>query len=184
MTKLEHRKYRACTISTYDFSTFYTTLPQNLIKVKLTQLIEKIFTRENILFLACNADRAIFTNDTFKHYIMWTCPDVCKSLSLLLYNIYVRYGDTVYCHVIGIPMGTNCAPLVADLFLYCYARDVILSLKSDTQADIIEAFNNTYRYLDDIFNIDNPFLTLCFLSYTQKSYVLIKQTNPISRRHV
>ena len=33
----------------------------------------------------------------------------------------------------------------------------MLSLKSDTQADIIEAFNNTSRYLDDIFNIDNPF---------------------------
>ena len=63
LTKLEQRKYQACTISTYDFSTLYTTLPHNLIKVKLTQLIEKTFARENELFLACNADRAFFTNE-------------------------------------------------------------------------------------------------------------------------
>ena len=141
------------------------------------------FARENKVFQARNAERAFFTNDTFKHYTMWTCPDVCKSLSFLLDNMYVRFGNIVYRQVNGIQMGTNCAPLVADLFLYCYERDFMLSLKSDTQADIIEALNNNSRYLDDIFNIDNPFLTLCFLSYTQKSCVLIKQTNPIYRRH-
>ena len=82
---------------------------------------------------------------------MWTCYDVCKSLLFLLDNIYVRFGDTVYRQVIGILMGTNCAPLVADLFLYSYERDFMLSLKSDTQADIIEAFYNTSRYLDIYF---------------------------------
>ena len=162
LTKLHNRKYQACTISTYDFSTLYTTLPHNLIKIKLTQLIEKTFARENKLFLACNAERAFFTNDTVKHYTMWTCPDVCNSLSFLLDNIYVRYGDTIYRQVIGIPMGTNCAPLVADLFLYCYERDFMLSLKPDTQADVIDAFNNSSRYLDDIFNIDNPFFDTMF----------------------
>ena len=54
-------------------------------------------------------------------------------------------------------MGTNCAPLVADLFLYCYERDFMLSLSPSTQSDVIDAFNNTSRYLDDILNIDNPF---------------------------
>ena len=48
-------------------------------------------------------------------------------MSLNLYNfswtIYVRFGDAVYRQGIGIPMGKNCAPLVADLFLYFYERD-------------------------------------------------------------
>ena len=93
---------------------------------------------------------------------MWTSLDVCKSLSFRLDNIYVRFGDAVYRQVIGIPMGINCAPLVAYLFLYCCERDFMLSLKSDTQSDTIEAFNNTSRYLDDIFNIDNPFFDTLF----------------------
>ena len=56
-----------------------------------------------------------------------------------------------------IPMGTNCAPLVADLFLFCYERDFMKDISSDNQADVIKAFNSTSRYLDDLLNIDNPY---------------------------
>ena len=53
-------------------------------------------------------------------------------------------------------MGTNCAPLVVDLFLFCYERDFMLSLSDANQ--IIEAFNSTSsRYLDDLLNIENNF---------------------------
>ena len=55
-------------------------------------------------------------------------------------------------------MGTNCAPLVADLFLFCYEKDFMLSLSEDIQSDVIEAFNSTSRYQDDLLNIDNDFL--------------------------
>ena len=54
-------------------------------------------------------------------------------------------------------MDTNCAPFVADLFLFCYERDFMLSLSEDNQSDIIDAFNSTSRYLDDILNIDSNF---------------------------
>ena len=60
-------------------------------------------------------------------------------------------------------MGTNCAPLVADLFLFCYERDFMLSLSDNNQTDIIEAFNSTSRYLDDLLNIDNPYFEQMFL---------------------
>ena len=59
--------------------------------------------------------------------------------------------------IVGIQMGTNCAPLVADLFLFCYERDFMLSLSDNNQTDIIEAFNSASRYLDDLLNIDNPY---------------------------
>ena len=72
-------------------------------------------------------------------------------------NIFIRFGSKLYRQIVGIPMGTNCAPLVADLFLFCYERDFMLSLSDNTQADIIEAFNSTSRYLDDLLNIDNPY---------------------------
>ena len=52
-------------------------------------------------------------------------------------------------------MGTNCAPLVADLFLFCYERDFMKSLSRENHADIIETFNSTSRYLDNLLNIDN-----------------------------
>ena len=54
-------------------------------------------------------------------------------------------------------MGTNCAPLIADLFLFCYENDFIDSLYHGNQGDVIEAFNSTPIYLDDLFNMDNPY---------------------------
>ena len=54
-------------------------------------------------------------------------------------------------------MGTKCAPLVADLFLFCYKRYFMLSLSDNNQADIVETFNSTSKYLDDLLNIDNPY---------------------------
>ena len=75
----------------------------------------------------------------------------------LLENIYFRFGNKLYRQIVGIPMGTNCAPLVVDLFLFCYERDFMTSLSDDNQTDITEAFNSTSRYLDDLLNIDNPY---------------------------
>ena len=40
-------------------------------------------------------------------------------------------------------MCTNCAPLVADLFMFCYERDFMVSISDDKQADIIYAFKNS-----------------------------------------
>ena len=57
-------------------------------------------------------------------------------------------------------MGTYCAPVVAELFLFCYERDFMMSLSDDKQADIIDAFNTTSRYLDDILNINNVYFDI------------------------
>ena len=54
-------------------------------------------------------------------------------------------------------MGTNCAPLVADLYLFCYEIDFMLSLSENNQSDVIEAFKSTSWYLDDLLNIENDF---------------------------
>ena len=72
----------------------------------------------------------------------------------LLDNIYIRFGTKLYRQIVGIPMGTNCAPLVADLFLFCYERDFMKYLSSDNQADVIKAFNSTSQYFDDLLNIE------------------------------
>ena len=52
-------------------------------------------------------------------------------------------------------MDINCAPLVANLFLFCYERDFMMPLSDDKQADIADAFITTSRYLDDNLNIKN-----------------------------
>ena len=155
LSKLKDIGYQATSLSFYGFS----TLPHNLIKEKLLDLIERTFyKKEGELYLACNDKNAFFTSkDHHKGYHLWSCQNVCDALSFLLDNIYIRFGTKLYRQIVGIPMGTNCAPLVADLFLFCYERDFMKDLSSDNQADVIKAFNSTSRYLDDLLNIDNPY---------------------------
>ena len=68
----------------------------------------------------------------------------------LLDKSFIRFVTKLYRQTIGIPMGINCASLVADLFLFCYERDFMKSLSRENQADITEAFSSTSRYLDDL----------------------------------
>ena len=82
---------------------------------------------------------------------------MCVALHYLLDNILIRFGSKLYRQIVGIPMGTTCAPLVAELFLFCYERAFTSSLSDNNQTDIIEAFTSTSRYLDDLLNIDNPY---------------------------
>ena len=68
----------------------------------------------------------------------------------------LQFDGMVYQQIVGIPMGTNCAPLIADLFLYCYERDFMSNLQKSKWFDLIDKFNDTSLCLDDVFTFDNP----------------------------
>ena len=105
--------------------------------------------------MACNAEQAFFASEEHKKYSLWTCQKVTEALVYLLDNIYIRFGFKLYKQNVGIPMGTNCGPLVADQFLFCCERDFMKSLTEEKRYNMIDAFNSTSRQLDDLVNIDN-----------------------------
>ena len=70
------------------------------------------FHREDSLYyLAYNVRNAFFTSEVHKYYTLWTCQKVCGPFTFLLDNIYIRFGTKLFRQIVGIPMGTNCAPL-------------------------------------------------------------------------
>ena len=87
------RGFLASSLSTYDFSTLYTTLPHNLIKENLTELIEQTFNRESSLYLACNDKNAFFKFEQPKRYKLWSCQNMCDALHYLLDNIFIVFGS-------------------------------------------------------------------------------------------
>ena len=98
--------YQATSLSNYDFSTLYTKLPNNLIKEKFLDLIERTFyKKEGKLYLACNDKKSFFTSaDHYKGYHLWSCQNVCDALSFRLDTIYIRFGTKLYRQIVGIPM--------------------------------------------------------------------------------
>ena len=74
---------------------------------------------------------SFFTSEQPKQYKLWSCQKICDALHCLLDNIMIRFGSKLYKQIVGSPMGTKCAPLVADLILFCYERDFMLSLSDN-----------------------------------------------------
>ena len=89
-----------------------------------------------------NTKLAFFTSEVHKNYTLWTCQKVCEALTFLLDNIYIRFGTKLFRQIVGIPMGTICAPLVADLFLFCYEKYFMMSLSVENQFEVIETFSS------------------------------------------
>ena len=84
-----------------------------------------------------------FSSEKYRNDTFCSCQKVCEARTFLLDNIYIRFGTKLF---VGIRMGINCAPLVADLFLFCYERDFMMSLSEENQSEVI---SSTSRCLDD-----------------------------------
>jgi hypothetical protein len=72
--------------------------------------------------------------------------DVKGMLGFLVDNIYVIFGDQIFQKSVGMPVGTNCAPLLADLYLY--EAEFVQILLRDKNKKLAVSFNHTYRYID------------------------------------
>ena len=96
-------------------------------------IIERFKIR--VIFCHNNDKKRCFTSTDHRGYKLRSCQNVCDALSYLLDNIYIRFGNKFYKLIVGFPTGTNCAPLVADLFSFFYERDCMTSLSDDNQTD-------------------------------------------------
>ena len=67
---------------------------------------------------------------------MYTADNICKMIEFLIDNIFVQFGGRLFCQVIGIPMGTNCAPLLAGLFLYSYENEFLDNISEVATGDL------------------------------------------------
>jgi len=142
-------------IKTFDFSTLYTTLPHEKLKSRLKELIHKAFDGSRN-FVVLGYQSTYFSKTTQKGKVSYTEKQVCSMLDFLIDNIFVTFGGAIFQQQVGIPMGTNCAPLLADLFLYSYETEFLQNLVKNKKIKDARSFNFTYRYIDDVLSINNP----------------------------
>ena len=97
---------------------------------------------------------------------MYTADSICKMIEFLIHNIFVQFGGCLFRQVIGIPMGTQCAPLLGDLFLYSYENEFLDNMIRSGHRRLARSFNLCYRYIDDWIIFNNK----KFLNYLKKIY--------------
>ena len=160
---LEHLKSPAfnhvTSIKSFDLSTLYTTIPHQKLKERLTSIIRNAFIFKNgnrrYKYLVLGHEETYFVKEHSDSKNKYTEDDIIKMLEFLVDNIFVVFAGKVFQQTFGIPMGTNCAPLLADIFLYSYEAD-FMSLLSMGKKHLASRFNLTYRYIDDVLSINNP----------------------------
>ena len=93
---------------------------------------------------------------------MYTADQMCNMVDSLEDNIFVKFGGCLFRQVIGIPVQTNCAPFLTDLFFYSYEREFLDSLARSGHRKLARSFNLCYRYIDDLIVFNNTkFVDLC-----------------------
>ena len=108
----------------------------------------------DILWLATNLHILLKNHSDAKN--KYTEDGIVRMIESLIDNIFVECGGVIFQQVIGIPMGTNCAPLLADVFLYSYEAEYIQTLIKSGKRHLTKSLCFTYRYIDDVLSINNP----------------------------
>ncbi len=110
MQKIVDLKEPAKNVRTYDFSTLYTSLPHRKLKDKLAWVIDQCFDDGARRFIKINRSSAHWSKSRGKNDQCWDKDELIAHVNWLISNIYVMCGDSMFKQVIGIPMGTDCAP--------------------------------------------------------------------------
>ena len=138
----------------YDFSTLYTSIPHNSLKYALKSLIQEAYKVRDNTYLVVHSNGRVVWSDVPSTKQSLTEDKLISYVDYLIDNIYVSVGNKVYRQCVGIPMGTDCAPLLANLFLFSYEYRYMRGL---IKSNILMArkFNNTMRYIDDLLVMNN-----------------------------
>ena len=151
--------HRATSIQTFDFSNLYTSIPHYLLKSRMNNIINNAFKDTNgatrYTHIKGGRNKSYFTSDPLNGDNKYTASDICKMTEFLVDNIYVRFGGQLFRQMIGIPMGTNCVPLLADLFLYSSENEFLDKLIKEGKRKLARKFNLSYRYTDNLTSFNN-----------------------------
>ena len=128
-----------------------------------------------------NERNCFFSVDEDKDgYIGLSCENFCELLKFLVSNIFIKIGNDIFRQIIGIPMGTNCAPLLANLYLFSCEYDFMMKLMKDKEFHIAKKFNLTFRYIDDLISFNNSNFKMYINSIYPKELELKETTIRLS----
>jgi len=140
-------------IKTFDFSTLYTTIPHPKLKSRLKDLVTNSFWaksgKRRYSYIVVHGMNCYFVKDHTNSKTKYTEDDIVNMISFLIYNIFIAVGGRIFQQTVGIPMGTNCAPLPADLFLHSYEAEFVQELLRKGEKNLAQSFNYTFRYIDE-----------------------------------
>ena len=166
-------------VNTYDFSTLYTSIPHDKLKEKLNEFIHHAFNESGKKYVNISRKNLYLSiKKSNKADVSFSSSEIMKSVEIIIDNAYILYKKKIFRQVIGIPMGTSCAPYLANIFLYMYESKYIHELIKNHQFSRASLLNKIYRYQDDaiVFN-DHGHFNNVYKDIYPKELVLAKTSS-------
>ena len=132
----------------FDFSTLYTNIPHDLLLNCLDNLDKEAYRVRGATYISTGYSNTFWSDKISTGYTRMTVDKLIEYINFLIYIIHIRAGNKVFKQAVGIPMGTDCAPLLAK---YKYVKD---KLKESHRDAVL--FRPTMRYIDDLLTINTP----------------------------
>ena len=152
-----HHKFGSSCFFYCDFIMVYTTIPHSRLRGRLKELVQICVIKKNDLhrykYHVVGWDKYYFVKNYSDSTKMLSETDIIQIFELLPDYRFAMFGGHVFPQRVSIPMGTNCAPLFAYLFLHSYEADVILHNKSGKK--LSQSFNFTFYDIDDVLPLNN-----------------------------
>ena len=142
-------------VATYDFEKLYTNLDIEDIAEALSEVIKIGFGYRSRFIKITNFNAFWSTSKVDQSTI--SVEELTDMLKFLINNSFFIMGNSVFRQKIGIPMGTDCAPFIANLFLFRYEFNYMMKLLKDKNYKEALKLRYVFRYIDDItiFNDEN-----------------------------
>ena len=137
-------------VKTYDFTSLYTKIPHKKLKNNIAKFINKVFMAKQKPYINISKNRAYFAQKFSSKVISFSSNDLIQHVNFIIDNSYIIFDGKCYRQKIGIPMGTSCAPHVANIFLHVYEYEFIDDLVVSGNIGIASKLNNMFRYQDDL----------------------------------
>ena len=150
---------------TSDFSTLDTSIPHKKLnkkrdshkklKQEMSWVINKAFSGMNKKLIRFTKSSAYWSNKKEEKIFSVDCKTLIRMVDWLIDNTFVVVGDKVFQQKIGIPMGTDCAPFLANLFLFAYEFKWMYKMLKDRKFEVLNHFRHCCRYIDDLLGVNN-----------------------------
>ena len=149
-----NRRNSAKSLKTFDFSTLYTKIPHQKLLEVLNELIDFCFQGGTHEQVSINNSGASWVSKKSRAKLRFNRKVIKDAMKYLMDNCYFTFGNKLFRQIIGIPMGSDPAPFMANLFLYYFESKWVKNLKKGS-LQRARKFMRTFRFIDDLLTIND-----------------------------
>ena len=149
-----NNKNGAKSIHTFDFSTLYTKINLTDLNNVLLSVLDKAFKGGTCQYIKISGAEAKFDKGKNKG-ISFTKQECAQMIEYIINNAYFCFGTRVYQQIVGIPMGTDPAPYIANLYLHFYESKWMEELAKTNFTAARRSYSHTRRFIDDLCALNN-----------------------------